>query len=121
MSVNRQRISFTGLLICTALFAVPGSAKDNGKIAPDLANKVGLQDVIVQFRGEVSVARHQKVSDKGGVLKNELTLIKAAAYSLPASAIADLSDDPEVKYISVDRPLASTLNYATPAVGGLTA
>jgi subtilisin family serine protease len=37
---------------------------------------------------------------------------------VPASALADLSNDPDVEYISPDTPVAATLNYANPAVNG---
>jgi len=35
---------------------------------------------------------------------------------LAASAVADLENDPDVEYVSPDRPVAATLDYANPAI-----
>jgi hypothetical protein len=35
-------------------------------------------------------------------------LIKSGSYSVPASTLADLAADPDVAYISFDRPVQST-------------
>src|SRR4051794_21023049 len=120
MQRQRRLISAASLLTSILLLAVPGNGKDRGKISSDLDGKTGLQDVIIQFKGEVSESKHKKVTGKGGSLKKELGIVRGGAYSVPASAIADLSDDPDVEYITPDRPLSSTLDYATPAVGGAT-
>ena len=53
---------------------------------------------------------------RGGTLKQELGQFKGAAYKVPASALADLAADPEVVYISPDRPLHSAGNNKSTAV-----
>ena len=45
------------------------------------------------------------VASQGGHLKTELGLVKAATYSVPAAALTSLAKDPDVAYISPDRPL----------------
>src|SRR6266581_9773430 len=40
-------------------------------------------DVIIQFNQTPTDAHHQKVQDKGGVLKTKLDFIKGAHYSVP--------------------------------------
>src|SRR5207249_8792053 len=54
------------------------------------------------------VAHHQKVQDKGGVLKTKLDAIKGAHYSVPVESLQSLADDPDVAYISPNRPLSGT-------------
>jgi serine protease AprX len=61
-------------------------------------------------------ATHAKVSSWGGVLHSVHTSIKAAAYTVPASALSELAKDPEVAYISLDRPLTAKLDYTAAAV-----
>src|SRR2546429_2289773 len=77
-------------------------------------------DVIVQFNQTRTVAHHQKVQDKGGVLKTKLDAIKGAHYSVPVESLQSLADDPDVAYISPNRPLSgtstSTLDYTPESV-----
>src|SRR6266567_3196166 len=65
-------------------------------------------DVIVQFNQTPTDAHHQKVQNKGGVLKTKLDAIKGAHYSVPVESLDALADDPDVAYISPNRPLSGT-------------
>src|SRR5712692_3151183 len=74
-------------------------------------------DVIIQFNTEPTEQHHQKISAKGGTLKANLSgVIKGALYSVPASALEDISNDPAVSYITPDRPVRGMLDYANPTV-----
>src|SRR5947208_11473771 len=77
-------------------------------------------DVIIQFNQTPSDAHHHKVQDKGGVLKTKLDVIKGAHYSVPVESLQKLADDPDVAYISPNRPLTgtstSTLDYTRETV-----
>jgi serine protease AprX len=78
------------------------------KISRDLQAKTTTYDqvdVIVQFTQVPTAVHHEKILRRGGMVKRELGQFKGAAYSMPASALADLADDPDVVYISPDRPL----------------
>src|SRR5215472_17046556 len=79
-----------------------------GKASKDLDKASGQVDVIVQFNRPVSPDLHQKVVSHGGKLKNELGLVRGGVYTVPASAISDLASDPDVAYVSPDRPLVPT-------------
>src|SRR6266566_2077499 len=77
-------------------------------------------DVIIQFNQTPTAAHHQKVQDKGGELKTSLDVIKGAHYSVPTGSLEDLEKDPDVAYISPNRPLSgtatSTLDYTRETV-----
>src|SRR3989440_4984192 len=77
-------------------------------------------DVIIQFNQTPTDAHHHKVQNKGGALKTRLDVIKGAHYSVPADSLKDLEKDPDVAYISPNRPLSgtatSTLDYTPEAV-----
>lgn len=92
-------------LLLTASFAFAGRTK----IAPDLQSaKPGSQvNVIVQFAKPVGPAMHEKVFRRGGKLRRELRLIRSGVYQLSASELSGLASDPDVVYISPDRPLRS--------------
>src|SRR6266700_3888059 len=75
-------------------------------------------DVIIQFNEAPTDAHHQKVHNKGGVLKTKLDVIKGARYSVPVESLQNLADDPDVAYISPNRPLSgtSTVDFAPETV-----
>src|SRR6266702_2188023 len=73
-------------------------------------------DVIIQFTQTPTDVHHQKVQNKGGVLKTKLDFIKAAHYSVPVEALDALADDPDVAYISPDRRLSGSLDNTAAAV-----
>ena len=89
------------------------------KIARDLQkiDGSGQVDVIVQFTQAPTTKQHSKVLDRGGKLKWELGVIKGGAYSLPASAVADLAKDEDVAFISPDHPLKAADSLTDGAVG----
>ncbi len=76
----------------------------------------GTVDVIIQFKQTPSDAQHQKVQNKGGVLKTKLDVIKGAHYSVPVESLDALADDPDVAYISPDRPVKDLLDLTAAAV-----
>ncbi|HEX9224519.1 MAG TPA: S8 family peptidase, partial [Candidatus Acidoferrales bacterium] len=65
-------------------------------------------DVIIQFNETPTEAHHQKVQNQGGVLKTKLDFIKGAHYSVPVHSLPALEDDPDIAYISPNRPLSGT-------------
>src|SRR5712692_4563285 len=73
-------------------------------------------DVIIQFNQTPTDAHHQKVQNKGGVLKTKLDFIKGAHYSVPVESLDALADDPDVAYISPDRRLSGALDNTAAAV-----
>lgn len=89
-----------------------GSLHSKAHVAPELrpieSSDETLIDVIVQFNAAPTAAHHQKVADLGGSLKRELGVIKGAVYHMPA--VAALTADPEVVYISPDRALRGSLD-----------
>src|SRR6266581_4118584 len=75
-------------------------------------------DVIIQFTQTPTDVHHQKVQNKGGVLKTTLDVVKSAHYSVPVEALDALADDPDVTYISLDRPLRGALDTTVATVNG---
>ncbi len=93
-------------------------------IAADLANvdPHSVVNVIVQFISPPSSQESRAINKVGGIpQQGDLGLIRAASYSLPAKAVAALAHDPNVAYISPDRPVNPTVDYAIPTIGAQTA
>src|SRR5882762_3804278 len=111
------------LLALVTLLAAGTSLADSKKpkFSDDLkaarSSKHGATvDVIIQFNQTPTDAHHQKVQSKGGKLKTKLDLIKAAHYSVPVDALDALADDPDVVYISPNRPVRGSLDHAVSAI-----
>jgi serine protease AprX len=88
------------------------------KLAPDLANLDPQSNVrvIVQFATPPGLQDHQRIQQAGGVHESDLDLVRGSVYSLPAAALKGLANNPNVLYVSPDRPVNATLDYANPAV-----
>jgi serine protease AprX len=77
----------------------------NDLVGRDMSSQV---DVIVQYRHAPTPQQHQKLVQRGGMLRQELWSLRGGVYRLPASALAELESDPEVVYVSPDRAVRST-------------
>ncbi len=89
------------------------------KIAPDLdgLDPHSIISVIVQFAAPPDSAQHGRIDQAGGVEQADLPLIRGEIVSIPASALSGLANDPNVVYVSPDRQVSATLDYANPTVG----
>jgi serine protease AprX len=114
--MKRVAISFVGLWSVWILAATTASGQAP-KVAADLQNpeKTAVQ-VIVQFDKDPTEAYHQKILSRGGTLKAALHSVKSATYWLPASAVAELANDPSVVHISQDHKIVAKLDYTASAV-----
>jgi len=115
----------TCLLVLFLLFIATGlafadSSKSKNKRSKDLENipSDATVDVIIQFNEQPTDRHYQKVLLRGGKTKAQLHSIKGAAFSLPARAIEELSNDPDVAYISPDRPVGRSLDHVTRVTNG---
>jgi serine protease AprX len=84
------------------------------KLSPELQHaKAGkLVDVIVQFTGDPTEHHIGKVTSKGASLRQKLSVVHGAAFtSVPSEALSQLARDPEVAYITLDRPVHGTSNF----------
>src|SRR5678815_72016 len=71
-------------------------------------------DVIVQYRSAPSQSHFDQVRSKGGLLRRDLRDLKAAAFRVSGETLADLANDPNVLYISPDRPIQATIYSNNP-------
>ena len=106
------------LALGLAVVLAPAAFAGSPKIAKDLegADPNSIADVIIQYRTPVTEAHHNRVRQGGGALRREFGAIKAGMYSLPVRTLGVLAADADVVYISRDRQVRGSLDYATPAV-----
>ena len=82
-----------------------------GKISQDLRGARGNVDVIIQFRGGTEAEHGDKIRGHGGQTKGTFGRLRAAAASLNAQVLERLAADPDVEYISPDRPVKAHVDY----------
>ena len=107
------------ILVLLFALTVTGFLQAGGeKLSPELQQaKLGdAVEVIVQYRVAPTEMHHLRIAGMGGHLRRTLDGIKGAHYSLPVSAIQNLASDPDVAYISPDRPVKGMLNVTSPTV-----
>ena len=68
--------------------------------------------MIVRFKNVPTETQHHRVLAHGGQLRESLDIIRSAHYSLPATKLQSLSDDPDVEFIAPDRTVRATGNSA---------
>ena len=106
------------LRIAVLLLAGSFAFAQSPKIAPDLAglNPKSKAKVIIQYRHAPADADHRDVVNRGGSFTRHLHLINGDVYTLPASALAALANNPRVAYISPDRKISGKLDLTTATV-----
>jgi len=89
------------------------------KLAPELKGRqpANSVDVIVQYKITPAKKHRDTIAAHGGLVKQHLGNVKGLLVTLPAWRVAELSNDPDVAYISPDRPVTRQMNNA--AVGVL--
>ena len=109
------RVLGLALLLLWAIPSYAGKQAPN-KFSPDLqssANSFGLIRVNVQYR-TFPTKSYLKTHQAGGATVHfQLPSIKAVTMTVPAIMLAELEKDPNVVYISPDRPMNMTSNPAT--------
>ena len=128
------------LLFLCSLSLVSGQNpnRPHPKLSHDLADRVAggsgseLVEVIVQSDGPSLDRVRSKVKRRGAATGRDLPLVDGFVATLPLSEIQSVADEPDVRRISPDRPVASTMDVAaqaadaawsrslTPAAGGPT-
>ena len=110
-----SKIFLAFILASSFTFAAP---PPKAKLANELltGNLQGSVEIIVQWKVTPTNEHDQKVIRRGGALNRHLNLIKAGSYSIPATALADLANEPDVAYITPDRPVKGALDYTAAAV-----
>jgi serine protease AprX len=108
------------LITILGALAAAGNLFANPKIAKDLQNAAAnpAAKIIVQFNRPPSQSQLDLLKTLGGLLglNLDLGLINALVYTISSDAIAVLANNPDVKYISPDRPIKGSLEFANPTV-----
>lgn len=87
----------------------PGATSKVSKEAKN-ADPNSNVDVIVQYQVQPTDVHFDRAHALGGIDKRTFTRIPHAAYTIPASSLQALANDPDVKSISLDHKIKAHLN-----------
>ena len=90
-----------------------------GKIGKELLNVNSPAPVqaIVRYSSSPGASSLNLVAAKGGKLVKHIPLINAVTVALPGNAVSDVAADPQVEFISSDRPVRGSMDYTEPSSG----
>ena len=126
--VKHTRVFTRFAALWLVIFAVATAFADNSKISPDLqpllANPSNTVKVIVQYNspqgcsggGLLGGLLCPVLNLLGGVVNVVFTLINGVAGTMQAGQVVSLSNQSNVAYISLDRPVNASLDYTGDAV-----
>ncbi|MDQ6705993.1 MAG: S8 family peptidase, partial [Acidobacteriota bacterium] len=127
LGTNRKKSKSIGVALLALAMTCTMASAGNEKLSSDLQSRNSSADaeVIVQYKVVPTDAHHRKVGALGGTLHGKMEHIKAGHYTVPASALQILSEDPDVAFISPNRSLkgmmdipAATVNAAAAVAAG---
>jgi serine protease AprX len=109
-------------LVIFLLAAVTLAHANDAKLSPDL-KKVSAPSVtvVVQYNQPPSLLDLRLILNLAGSILNDLPLVNGVVANLPVANILTLSNQANVKYISLDRALKPSLSNAAPAVNAFAA
>ena len=109
-------------LVVFVLAAVALCYANDTKVSPDLKNvTTPSATVVVQYNQPPSLLDLQFLLGLAGSILNGLPLVNGVVANLPIANILTLSNQANVKYISLDRPFRPSLSNAAPAVNAFAA
>src|SRR5689334_21665073 len=110
---------FNRLQLPIALGLLLAATAAGGTLSKDLRNipSASKVDVIVQFGQPPTDSDFAAVTHAGGALKRRLPIVRGALFSVPGSALQGLAANPRVFYVSPDRAVKASLEFAQPTVG----
>jgi serine protease AprX len=112
---------FVVVFLCLLIAAPAGfAAANNAKLSPDLiAYQAPTARVLIQYNsapGPLDLSLLQNLVGTVDSIVAQLPLINAIVADLPLANILSLTNQPNVKYITLDRTFAPSLSNAAPAV-----
>src|SRR5690349_11842826 len=119
-----RRCAALGMLLLAAGVAYADASKISPDLLPLLANPSATHNVIIQYNSPPQTCTSggllggllcTTVNLLGGVVHTVFDVINAVSGTLTGTQILSMSDQSNVSYISLDRSVHGTLDYATAA------
>lgn len=108
----KLKLSITLGLLCASSLMGAKLSNDLQRLPPGSS-----VDVIVQFTAPPSANDFAAIAAAGGNLKKRFPNIRGGLFTVPAAALHGIAANPRIFYISPDRKLSGSLEFAEPTVG----
>src|SRR5258708_32876620 len=93
-----------------------------GDLQALLANPLGSANVILLYKSGPTLLDLSQIALLGGTVNAQSSILPAVAAKLPlANIVTLLLSDLNLSYVSLDRPLGSTMDYSSAAVNAAAA
>ncbi len=112
-AISWKRISLCiAAAMLTIAFSSGAARAADATLSPELRSLANGNDVdvIVQYKASPTEANHARVAALGGKLRGEMRHAGSAHYTVPRAQLRALAEDPDVAYISPNRPVKGMLN-----------
>jgi serine protease AprX len=104
------------LMVLSAVPSYAGAKSVLNKFSTDLespAGATGMVRVIVQYRAMPATSSFTSMLARGATVHSRLQTIRGVTMTVSASMLAELHNDPNVLYVTPDRPIRMTSNPKT--------
>jgi serine protease AprX len=104
------RAPLLSLLLAASSALCASAQHPHGKMSRDVTQaSEGAQTVrvIIQYNVPPTAEHAGRIANAGGSVHKVFSFVHGIAATVPASAISSLADDPDVKYVTVDRTVGS--------------
>ena len=105
-------------------FREGAASRPASKLSPEFASwsqslRASKQpvDVIVQFKHTPAASTVRRLANLGGVRRQNFSLISGGVFRVPANRVGAFANDPDVAYVSPNRPLRAAADYTEATVG----
>jgi serine protease AprX len=104
------RAPLISLLLAASSVLCASAQHSHGKMSRDVTQaSEGAQTVrvIIQYNVPPTAAHAGRIANAGGTVHKVFSVVPGIVATVPAGSVSSLADDPDVKYVSVDRAVGS--------------
>jgi hypothetical protein len=113
---NAVKNTFRLLAACGLAIAMTATTwAANPKLSPELQAENGSDtiDIIVQYNQPPTETQHRRMASRGAALKHAYTAVWGSLYTARRSSLASIAEDPDVRYVTPNRPLKAMFDQIT--------
>ena len=102
----------------SSLVFAGGRPRDHHRISPDAERQSAAATipVIIQYKNDLQAPAFANLSRRGALIRKRMHSIRAVHALIRRSMLEDLANDPDVAYISLDRPVGAMDSFTVTAL-----
>ena len=109
-------------VLCIGWAIQPNLAGPVSRVSPVVQERIDARpteslNLIVTYKSRPGILQQDRVARLGGRVDRSFANIRASLVNLSGTAVQELADDPDVAWVSLDYPVAGTMDVARDAAG----